>query len=761
MDRILVVDDEEGLRSLLGAFLRRAGYAVETADTVSRARALIGASSFDAVVCDIVLPDESGVALMDEIRRRDPLVPVIMMTGMPTVETAAAAVRAGAFDYLTKPVERETFLRTVRNAIRLKRLEEECRALAEQIQQHARELEQKVQERTQELRASEARYRRLFETARDGLLILDGETGKVLDVNPSLTSMLGRPREGLVGRPFWEIPLFRLSSLPRTLLTEALRDGRVRCEELTLTGADGRHLDVEFLCHAYEADGRPVIWGNVRDVTTRNAVVHQLRHLNEMQARFVAEASHEIRTPLTIVLEAMRQALEGMAGPLTPEQRALLEMGYQGAERLRVVVNDLLDVSKLEAGRAAIRRDAVDLADLIREIERLFAARVRAKGVTLKVECEPASVPISIDRNRIHQVFTNLVSNALKFTSSGSITVRARDRGQEVECEVADTGVGIAETDLPKVFSRYLQFGEPWTGPEGGTGLGLAIAKSLVELHGGRIRVQSALGKGTTFTFTLPRLGADEALSDRIEAILAELRRPGRELVLTLVRIETEMARETLYGALQKEAERQGYAAVRGGRGLAIFQDADPFRLGETAEGLKRVVRSFFFEQSVEAKRAIRYEIGMAVFPRDGSYAADLVSRAEADLDSERTRRLARRILIVDDDPVVVSTLTEILQQLGYLHVVSARDGVEGMARIQETLPALILLDMRMPRMNGYEFIGRLKHNARTATIPLLIITAYEVEPDKLDEEGGVTVFPLLKKPFGPDDIERWVRYLI
>ncbi len=716
--------------------------------------------SFDAIVCDIVLPDASGLVLLEEVRRRFLLVPFILMTGLPTVETAASAVRAGAFDYLSKPIDREAFLRVVGNAVRLKSLEEERRALAEQIREYAQQLEQKVEERTRELRESEARYRRLFETARDGLIILDGETGKVLDVNPALADMLGRTREGLLGHPFWEIPLFRGSTLPRTMLTEALKDGRVSCEELTLTLPSGRRLDIEFVCHAYQVDRHSVVWGNVRDVSARQAVVNQLRHMNEMQARFVAEASHEIRTPLTIVLETIRQALDGLAGELTAEQRRLLEMGHQGAERLQAVVNDLLDVSKLEAGRAVLRREPVDMADLMREVERLFVARTRAKGLELAVECTPSFIPISLDRNRMMQVFTNLVSNALKFTRQGTITLRARDRGREVECEVADTGSGISENDLPKVFSRYLQFGEPWTGPEGGTGLGLAIAKSLVELHGGRIRVNSALGKGTTFTFTLPRLGGDEALSDRIEAILAELRRPGRELVLGLVRITTENGRENLYEALQQEAVRAGYTAARGAKGLAIFQDADPFRVAETAEALCRTVRTFFFERSA-GRSAIGYEYGQAFFPRNGVYASDLLERAEGDLEAERTGRLSRRLLIVDDDPVVVSTLTEILQQLGYHHVAAATDGEQGLASIQDALPALILLDMRMPRMNGYEFIGRLKHNARTATLPLLILTAYEVEQEKLDEEGGATVIPMLKKPFRPDDIERWVRYLI
>jgi PAS domain S-box-containing protein len=514
MTRVLVVDDEYAIRMLLKAILTMEGYAVDLAEDVKSGLALLEAGAFDLVITDITLPGLSGVDLLHIIREKHPRVQVILLTGMPNVETAAEAVRSGAFDYLSKPVERNDILRVVANAVKVKALDDERERLTRENKQYAERLEQMVAGRTKALAETESRYRRLFESARDGILLLDGETGRIVDVNPFLTELLGYARDYFLDKILWDIPLFKNVALSKVEFAKLHENHQIGCEDLPLETRDGRRIEVDFISHAYQAGDTRAIQCNVRDVTGRNTALTRLRNLNELQSKFVAEASHEIRTPLTIIKESVRQVVDGVCGPLTAEQKEILGVSLQAIERLKAVVNDLLDISKLEAGKTVLRRQRIDLLEVMEDVRALFQGQAESKGIRLLLVGDRDNVTLYADRGRIIQILTNLVGNAVKFTPRGSITLSLAARPDYVECAVADTGIGIAEADLPKVFGRFLQFGSSYTGPGGGTGLGLSIAKSLVELHGGKIRVNSALDKGTTFTFTLPRIGVEQLISE-------------------------------------------------------------------------------------------------------------------------------------------------------------------------------------------------------------------------------------------------------
>ena len=231
----------------------------------------------------------------------------------------------------------------------------------------------------------------------------------------------------------------------------------------------------------------------------------ELKKLDQLKSDFISNVSHELRTPLTTIREAVSQVLEGILGQTTPEQREFLSMCLEDIDRLKRIINNLLDISKIEAGKVHAKRELADIIELARKVCSVFLPRFNALGLEIKSVFSRESIEIYADRDKIIQVFNNLIGNAIKFTERGHVEISVQDKGSYVECYVADTGRGMRDEDLVKVFDKFQQFGREAGPGEKGTGLGLAISKGIVELHRGQIWVESKLNKGTKFTFTLPK----------------------------------------------------------------------------------------------------------------------------------------------------------------------------------------------------------------------------------------------------------------
>ncbi len=772
MARLLVVDDEASIRKLLHSVLSREGYDTVVAEDVISAKALMEKGDFDVVISDISLPGMSGVELLQVIRQKFPRVQVILLTGMPNIETASEAVRLGAFDYLSKPFDLKAILRVVGNAVKVKELGDERSRLEKENRQYQEHLEQMVAERTHALRETESRYRRLFETARDGIMILEAKSGRIIDLNPFLVELLGYSRDYFLNSALWDIPIFKGVTLSKNAFEDLQENERIACEDLPIKTRDGRHIEVEIVSNAYQAINGKAIQCNVRDVTGRNTTLNHLRNLNEMQSKFVAEASHEIRTPLTIIKESVMQVVDGLCGEINASQKEILTLCLQSIERLKVVVNDLTDISKLEAGKTLLCRDFVDMTEVLNEIRVSFLSQAQAKNLDLEVIDPHREARGYFDRSRMIQVLTNLVGNAIKFTDKGHIHLSVLDQGDQIECSVADTGVGFAEADLPKVFGRYLQFFSSHTGPDGGTGLGLSIAKGLVELHGGKIRVQSALNQGTVFTFTVPKLNETEVLKERLDALVVQAQHDHQELLTSLIRIEdrsssltggadgkaSDSIRDTLDN-LEAGIRRKGFTPVRVNDGMLVLTETCAERVPEINALLRETVKRCVFE--IDERLHTTFSYGWCLYPRDGDNAHILLDKARESLACDQRSRADKNILIVDDNPDLVKSLMSTLTGLGYPNLSAAFDGSEALEQIEGSVPALIILDMHMPKMNGYELIGRLRHNALTARIPLLIMTGYPIEQGRLDQKAGSEAIPTLVKPVGAETLGKWVRFLL
>jgi len=250
------------------------------------------------------------------------------------------------------------------------------------------------------------------------------------------------------------------------------------------------------------------------DVTERKKILEELKRknselekLDQLKSDFVSIVSHELRTPLSITKEGISLILDGVTGRINPKQQKVLATSMNNIDRLARIINNLLDISKIESGKAELKKKNVDFKALIKNVFSAFENKAGEKGLELRFSLSQGQreAVLCIDEDKIIQVFTNLLSNSIKFTEQGHIDVSLINRENEIEFVVSDTGVGISAEALPKVFDKFMQFGRTAGSGEKGTGLGLSIAKGLVELHGGRIWAESELGKGTKFIFTLPK----------------------------------------------------------------------------------------------------------------------------------------------------------------------------------------------------------------------------------------------------------------
>ncbi len=248
-----------------------------------------------------------------------------------------------------------------------------------------------------------------------------------------------------------------------------------------------------------EESGEKKVLLVVEDITER-------KRLENMKDEFVSTVSHELRTPLSIMREGLSQVLEGMHGKVNPEQKHLLSISLSGIDRITRIVNNLLDLSKIESGRIELKIEPVDFIEVAKSVGAVLEPVAENKKLKIKYNFSQKKIEAAADKDRITEVFLNLINNAIKFTDKGHIQINIADRGDSIESSIADTGIGISEEDRPKLFTKFEQFGRPAVPVEKGIGLGLVICKGIVELHGGKIRIDSELGKGTRITFTVPKI---------------------------------------------------------------------------------------------------------------------------------------------------------------------------------------------------------------------------------------------------------------
>ena len=498
--RILLVDDDSLDRLTVRRCLLQAGVTAAVDEVTSGAEALqrLGATSPDCVVLDYYLPGEDALALVRAIRSAVE-VPVVILTGRGGEEPAVALMKAGAADYLPKAaLTPERLVSTLRHAMELER------AAAARRQAEA------------EVRAQEARFRTLANTIPQFAWMAD-PTGAVYWYNQRWYDYTGTTREKMRGWGWQDV--HHPDHVQRVVdrVRRSAETGEPWEDTFPLRARDGTYR--WFLSRALPVPGEAGAiagWlGTHTDITEQKAAEAERERLLalEQEARTRAErairardevlgiVAHDLRNPMNAIAVS---AAAMMQLPLSEAQRLRqLEIIARSAREMDRLVGDLLDVSRIDSGTFAIRPARVHVPALLDETLQRFEAQARGREIALDCDVAADVPPVAGDRDRLVQVLSNLLENALKFTAPrGRIALHARPLARAIEISVEDSGAGIAPDDLPRVFDRFWQADR---GSRAGTGLGLAICKGLVEAHGGRIRVESTLGRGTTFHFTVPR----------------------------------------------------------------------------------------------------------------------------------------------------------------------------------------------------------------------------------------------------------------
>jgi signal transduction histidine kinase/DNA-binding response OmpR family regulator len=452
----------------------------------------------------------------------------------------------------------------------------------------------------------------------------------------------------------------------------------------------------------------------------------------QTKARFLANMSHELRTPMNAIIGFTSLMLDDRSLQLNDRHRRSLERVSRNARDLLELINNVLDLSKIEAGRMDVYSEPADAGDLIERALAVVESLKESRPITLSFQVEDGLPAMRTDRTKLQQILINLLSNAVKFTQEGEVKVTAERAGSDrVRIAVSDTGIGIAESDISKIFEEFRQAGATGRGARTGTGLGLAITRRLVELLGGELTVSSREGAGSVFAVVLPLeiegrvAGAGEAevpLTDPDRTALVIDCDPA-SLYLT-----KKYLGEAGYSVAATDDPERGVEIASKARPAVITIDLDS--LEDAFDAIGRIVRSHK-ESTVVAlsvdggaeHRAL--EAGANIFLRKPIERAALIGvleRAKAPSQS--------RVLVVDDDPDALDLAVAMIEDSGY-EIGTATNGSETLDAMARQRPDAIILDLMLPGMDGFEVVHRMSLNPEWRSIPVILLTARDLSHEE------------------------------
>jgi PAS domain S-box-containing protein len=380
------------------------------------------------------------------------------------------------------------------------------------------------------MRMSEARYRRLFETAKDGILILDVDSGRIVDANPFMSQLLGYTHADFQGKELWEIGVFSDRSENEAAFRRLQLNGYVRYEHLALETKKGERAEVEFVSNVYQVGQRRVAQCNIRDISERMRLQRQtqeqateLSDLHRRKDEFIAMLSHELRNPLSPILNAVQllRLQQTNENPVQQHARAIIE---RQVSQLAHLVDDLLEVARITTGRVRLHLEQVAVSGIVANAIETTRPLIDQRNQRLTISVPQEPIWLHADAARLEQILVNLLTNACKYTDEGGrIWLTVLKDGDSCLIRVRDTGVGIAPEVLPRIFDLFTQAEHHIDRAHGGLGIGLTLVKRLAELHGGTVRVSSAAGKGSKFLVRLPRM---KELGTKLPRAIAEADRP-------------------------------------------------------------------------------------------------------------------------------------------------------------------------------------------------------------------------------------------
>jgi signal transduction histidine kinase len=517
--RILVVDDSKAMRDFVRqALADRGGYVAAEASNGAKGLQMALDATPDLILLDLEMPKMDGFQVVDALNAHQIDVPVILVTSHGSEAIAVEFFRKGVKDYLSKPFTAEELFAAMDRALTDVRLRREKELLTRNLAEANRELRQRVREMdtlygvgksVTSLLDRDQLLERILDAAfyvigaeEASLMLVDEETGRL---RPALR------RQRVDGQPHRTA---RRDS--EELAVDAIRKGDATASGEMLSaplkvgnkvvGAIGLGNPVSARSFGSHDKQLLMALADYAAIAIENARLYEeVRRADQAKSEFVSLVAHEMGTPLTSIGCYADLLLQGHSEPLSEEQQKYLRVVRSNTDRMQILLADLQDISRIETGHLSLNLQPTDLVGVLKNALEATRRQIEARSQKLTVKI-PKDLPmVRADPVRLTQILINLISNAYKYTPDGGrIRVQAGRKGGYVRCAVSDTGIGISAEDQERLFTKFFRSEDPEVRERQGTGLGLCIVKSLVELHGGQIEVESQLGKGTTFWFTVP-----------------------------------------------------------------------------------------------------------------------------------------------------------------------------------------------------------------------------------------------------------------
>jgi len=488
--QILVIDDEQIMRDGSSRILSKGGWGVITAENGQQGLEIVKSrpDQIDVILLDLMMPGMSGMEVLNQVHAFDPNLLVIIITGFATVESAVEAMKKGAYDFIPKPFTPDQLRIVVRRALEKRSLQKEAEFLRQERERSLRDIA-----------TEKSKIKTIINCMGDGVLVCDRD-GYIVLTNPAACRMLKVSEPYLLGNFITQCDLD--GELSKTI-GESLKSGDLNytsvSQELTMGEAG------EIFLRAHTAPVRSDLGETMGSVTVLQDISH-LKELDKMKSEFIAMVAHELRAPIAAVEQQLNVILNRVAGDVSEKQEKLLVRAKERTKGLLNLIKDLLDLSKIEAGRMVQYKEPLMLQEIIQKVVDLMKAEAENKKIDLEFPPPSQNPLIHADRVSMEGVFTNLISNAIKYTpEGGKVWVNLSEEGGFAKAMVSDTGIGIKKEDLPRIFDKFYRVKTVETRQIVGTGLGLSIVKSIVDAHLGSISVESEEGGGTTFTILLPR----------------------------------------------------------------------------------------------------------------------------------------------------------------------------------------------------------------------------------------------------------------